>query len=495
MSHRMRCDILFLTFLRKESIIRMEFHPGVFMKKIESFLNSGLYIAIIFGITLVAWSFYKETPPHVFNLYNMVGVFLLILVNTLLLSFFRNTLYTVPVVISFLFIINKSTISFDSVGSMDFPFIAFFVAMMGFLIHFIRFKPQIKRHQFFIGFALIAISYVIPLLYTPFSVSGLTVSLMGALYLGLYLFYSSTIKGNIDYLFKILLLANILLTAEVAIYLYRGYLLNPELDIYHRIYAGWGRNLGWANINDMCFYIALTFPSYLYFIFKRPQTYLIWFLMIFPTAVVILSKSRGGVIGYVIVVLGVIAFFLLRGNKKHLTHGLIFLSITALMAYFTREVFYIWWDFFLDSIGDDLNSFSTGRIDIYKFGLEVFKEHPIFGGGWMSINTYPGGNLFGGRIFMYHSTFIQALASMGIFGLIALLIHYFQIAKYIFKNPTLEKFLFLIGYLASQAHGLIDNVQYAVPYSILIVLILAIFETAERKTMFESKQLRYHYIE
>src|SRR5690606_7817032 len=123
-----------------------------------------------------------------------------------------------------------------------------------------------------------------------------TVSMMGALYLGLYIFYSSTIKGNIDYLFKIMLFANLLLTAEVMIYLYRGYLLNPELDIYHRIYAGWGRNFGWANINDMCFYIALTFPSYLYFIFKKPNTYLIWFLMILPTAVVILSKSRGGII-------------------------------------------------------------------------------------------------------------------------------------------------------------------------------------------------------
>lgn len=484
-----------MTFSLKTPIIVDVIQLGVHMKKIETFLNSGLYIAIIFGITLVAWSFYKETPPHVFNLYNMIGVFLLILINTFLLISYKNTLYTLPVVISFLFIINKSTISFESLESFGFPFLAFFVAILGFIIHFIRFKPSIKRHTFFLGFALIALSYLIPLIYTPFSVSGLTVSMMGALYLGLYIFYSSTIKGNIDYLFKIMLFANLLLTAEVMIYLYRGYLLNPELDIYHRIYAGWGRNFGWANINDMCFYIALTFPSYLYFIFKKPNTYLIWFLMILPTAVVILSKSRGGIIGYLIVFLGSILFFLIRGNKKHLTHGLIFLSVTAVIAYLTREVFYIWWDFFLDSIGDDLNSFSTGRIDIHKFGLEVFKDHPIFGGGWMSINTYPNGNLFGGRIFMYHSTFIQALAAMGLFGLIALLIHYFQIVKFVFKHPTLEKFLFLIGYLASQAHGLIDNVQYAVPYSVLIVLFLSVFETAQIPSKFESIQYRYHLLE
>ena len=95
---------------------------------------------------------------------------------------------------------------------------------------------------------------------------------------------------------------------------------------------------------------------------------------------------------------------------------------------------------------------------------------------------------------MYHSTLIQALAAMGIFGLLALLIHYAQIFIHSFKHPTLEKYLFLIGYLASQAHGLIDNVQYAVPYSILIVTILAFFDTSEKKTSFATQNHRYHFI-
>ncbi|RJX25054.1 MAG: O-antigen ligase domain-containing protein [Acholeplasma sp.] len=465
------------------------------MKRFEPFLKSGYYIGFIFLVTLFAWSFYEETPPHLFNLYNMMVVFGLIALNTLLLISFENTLYTVPIVFSFLFIINNSTIDFNSVGQLGFPIIAFGVFILGYLIYFIKYKPKFKAKTFYWGLFLIGLSYVIPLIYTPFEVNGIMVSMAGFIYFGIYLFYSNTIKGNIDYLFKILLIVNLLLTAQVGLYLYRGYLLNPQLDFYHRIYAGWGRNLGWANINDMCFYIALTFPSYLYFIFKKPQTYLLWFMMLLPTAVVILSKSRGGIIGYAAVLLGVMLFFFFRGNKKHLFHGLIFLAISSFIAYQIREVFYIWWDFFLDSIGDDLNDFSTGRISIYLFGLDVFKQNPLFGGGWLSINGFPGGNLFGGRVFMYHSTIVQSLAAMGIFGFLALLFHYFQIAKYVFKHPTLEKFLFLIGYLASQAHGLIDNVQYAVPYSVLIVIILAVFETSEKTTSFESKKYRYHFIE
>ncbi|PKK98492.1 MAG: hypothetical protein CVV57_07220 [Tenericutes bacterium HGW-Tenericutes-2] len=461
------------------------------MKTIEKFLNSGLYIFLIFSITFISWSFYKETPPHVFNLYNMIGVFLLILINTFILSFYKNTLYTIPIIIGFQFIINQSNMTFDSVGELGFPIVAFIVLLSGPIIHLIRFKPKFKRGVFFLGFALIAGAYILSFIFAPFEISGIVVSLMGLIYLLGYIFYSITLKGNLNYLFKIMLFANITLTLQVFFYIYQGYLLHPELDIYYRLFQGWGRNLGWANINDMCFYIALTFPSYLYFIFKKPQTYLTWFLMLLPVTAVILSKSRGGVIGFAVVVIGVVLFFVLRGNKKHLTHGLIFLTVSVIVFWINRAIFEIWYEFFLDSLGENLNDFSSNRIQIYKDGWEVFKSHPIFGAGWLSIQTlYPGE-----RMFMYHQTFIHALATMGLFGLAALFVHYFQIIKYFFRNVSFEKYLFIIGYIASQVHGLIDNVQFSVPYSVLIVLFLVIFETSEKKTSFELINNRYFLIE
>jgi O-antigen ligase len=343
---------------------------------------------------------------------------------------------------------------------------------------------------FFFGLMLIAISYLVPLIYMPFDIRSIPVSLTGTLYLVGYLFVSSTMKSNLNYLFKIMMFANLLLTFQVFFYLYQGYLLNPDLDIYHRIFIGWGRNLGWANINDMCFYIALTFPSYLYFIFKKPNTYLLWMLMILPTAAVILSKSRGGMIGYAVVIVGVVLFFLWKGNKKHLTHGLVALLVAGILSYLGREIFYLWYDELILSFGNNLNDFSSNRLYIYENAWRVFKQYPLFGGGWLSINSFP----FNGRIFMYHSTIFQALAAMGLFGLFALIVHYTQILKYMLKHPTLEKYLFLIGYLASQVHGLIDNVQYSVPYSILIALILALFETSNQQTLFEEVNERYHLI-
>lgn len=461
------------------------------MKLIERFLNSGLYLGVVFLVTFISWSFYEETPPYLFNYYNTLGILWLILVMTLILSFFRNTLYVIPLLVSILFIINKSNMDFETTAAFGFHYIGFSLIFLGPIIHMIRFKPKFKKGYFFLGLFLIALGYVIPLIYTPFVLSAFPISLIAFAYLLVYIFFTSTVKGNLNYLFKMMMFANLLLTAQVFFYLYQGYMANPHLDLYYRIYSGWGRNLGWANINDMCFYIALTMPSYLYFIFKKPKTYLTWFLMILPLTAVILSKSRGGVIGFAVVVIGLILFLVLKGNKKHLTHGLVFLTLTLTIFWINREIFHIWWEFFLESWNEDLNDFSSGRIAIYQNGLMMFQDYPLFGAGWYSIQRlYPGA-----RMYMYHSTFIHVLATMGLFGLSALIVHYTQIAKFFLKEVTLEKTLFLIGYLASQVHGLIDNVQYAVPYSVLIVLILAVFENSDKKTSFELIDQRYHYIE
>ena len=460
------------------------------MKKIESFLNSGLYIALIFLITLISWSFYQETPPYAFNILNMLGVFLLILICTFILVLYENTLYIVPILISFLFIINKSDMTFDTVSSLGFPILAFSIFLIGFVVHIIRFKPKFQQKKFYIGFFLIATAYLAPLIYIPFDIRSIPVSLTGVMYLLIYVFMSNTLKGSLNYLFKVMMFANLLLVAEVFFYIYQGYLLHPEMDFYHRIFQGWGRNLGWANINDMCFYIALTFPGYIYFIFKKPSTYLTWNLMIFPVLAVLLSRSRGGMIGFAVVVFLSFMFFILRGNKKHLFHGLIFLLFSAMLFYLNREILYLWYDELILSLGNDLNEFSSNRLYIYSEGFKIFKQYPLFGGGWISIYSFP----FAGRIFMFHSTWIQVLASMGLYGAVALLIHYYQIGVFMLKKVHLEKWLFLIGYVASQIHGLIDNVQFSVPYSVLIVLFLAVFENSEIETNFEMIDKRYHLL-
>lgn len=465
------------------------------MKTIEKFLNSGYYIFIIFLISYLSWTFYQNTEPYYFNIFNMLGVLLLLLIMTLSLSLFSNSMYSIPILVSLLAIINKSNMDFRTLMDQSFPYIAFVFLCIGPIVHIIRFKPHFKKGLFFLGLTLIALAYIIPLLNSSSSLTEIPISLIALVYLGIYMFLSSTLKGSKDYLFKILLVFNLTLTFQVFFYVYQGYILNPDLSFFYRIYSGWDRNLGWANINDMCFYISLTMPSYPYFIFKKPRAYLLWFSFLFPILAVILTNSRGGIIGFGLAIISIIFLIVFKGSRKHLIYGFVFFIVYVIIFILLWDVFQIWYELFLGRIGYSLNDFSSNRLFIYKHGIQIFLEKPIFGSGWLSI--YRVSDLwfehygYSQRLFMFHSTIIHVLATMGLFGFSALLVHYAQIYKYFTRNVTLEKTLFLIGYFSTQIHGLIDNVQFAVPYSVLIVIILAVFETSKDNTIFDVQNGKY----
>ncbi len=458
------------------------------MKKLEEFLKSWYYIALVFLITLIAWSFYKDDPQYTFNRYNMLFVYSIILANAIVLGMFKNTLYSIPLVFSLLFIINEANISFENAGEIGFPSISLITFILGYSVYFLRFKPSIRFKKFALGLLLIAVSYIIPLLYIDFSWSSFSVSMMGFIFFGLYLFYSNTLKGDFKYLFTLLVAINLLLVYQVGFYLFQGFILNPNLPFDERLNIGWGRNLGWGNINDVCFYLSLTIPAYLYFIFRKPHSVMRWLIVILPISAIVLTKSRGGLIGLVVALIGIVFVIFYKGSKMHKRNILISFVVLLLFGVFAYQLLFNWIQRFVELLVLGADGFTSNRLFIYRHAWEIFLEYPLFGAGWISITRVFEAWLetFGTyhRIFMYHSTLFQALAAMGLFGLFALIIHYIQIFKYFFRDVSLEKYIFIIGYIATQVHGLVENVQYSVPYSILIVIIIAIFETSERKTDF-----------
>lgn len=468
------------------------------MKNIESFLQSKYYIGFIFMITLITWSFNWETPPYAFNVYNMIIVYSIIFMNAFVLCMFKNTLYSIPLVFSLLFIINENNISFDNTNELGFPMISFLTFLVGYSVYFIRFRPKFKIKRFTLGLFLIALSYVIPLIYTPFSLSAITVSSLGFVYLFLYLFYANTTDGNLKYLFTLFLAINLLLVYQVGYYILQGYILNPHLSFAERITVGWGRNFGWGNVNDICFYIALTMPAYLYFIYRKPHSFMRWIIIILPITAVILTKSRGGLIGLGIAFMGMLLFTFKRGAKINYKHIITTLSVLVVLAVIARGVLWEWIEYLAEKLPLGLDGFTSYRLFIYEHAWEIFLERPLFGSGWLSINRVFEAWLetFGSfhRLFMYHSTIFQALAAMGLFGLAALIVHYVQIFKYFLRDLKFEKSIFMIGYIATQVHGLVENVQYSVPYSILIVFTLLMFETSKEKTLFHLVDKRYELI-
>ena len=241
------------------------------MHRIEKILNHPSYTYFIFGYAILAWSFNK---PHDlgFNVINVSLVGILILYHFFLLVFFNNTKYVLPVVFSFLFIINQSDMTLDTVGSLSLPVIAFLLIIASYVIHIIRFKVKFKPGVLSLGLLLLAVAYMVPLIYTPFSFKAFFVSLAGFVYLFFYLFFRNTLEIKKEELFKIIFLFSLAMTYQFVFYFVQGFIINDQLPFYERVLSGWGRNLGWANINDLCFYTALTIPSYIYFILKKEKT-------------------------------------------------------------------------------------------------------------------------------------------------------------------------------------------------------------------------------
>ena len=125
----------------------------------------------------------------------------------------------------------------------------------------------------------------------------------------------------------------------------------------------------------------------------------------------------------------------------------------------------------------------SGRHNVWKYFLNAFKEHPIFGNAFFS---FAGGNKPSGFVpFLAHNTFIQLLASMGVFGFAAYV--FYRVCSMIpfFKHFTMEKFLLMISGGMLVFESLIDVFLFSFNptfvYSICVVLAVMHYEQAKAK--------------
>jgi O-antigen ligase len=128
---------------------------------------------------------------------------------------------------------------------------------------------------------------------------------------------------------------------------------------------------------------------------------------------------------------------------------------------------------------DDLDSFTSNRLTLYRHALDIYKEFPVFGGGWEAMTDIGNPD----RIQVFHSTLFHTLAVMGTFGLLGLVYYFYQTFKFLFQHRFVVKSLILIGIIVSQIHGLIDNTMYMLIYTLATLLIFAMLETIDNKTV------------
>ena len=163
--------------------------------------------------------------------------------------------------------------------------------------------------------------------------------------------------------------------------------------------------------------LLLAMPFCFYFIIKNKKPIINSIIVSLLLIVLFISRSRGATIfGLIVFIIGAIYTFAKVDKTTKKKFGIVLGVLLAIAIILVI----IYWENILPAIQKSLADKSSGRFDIYKLGFNLFKESPIFGIGFYYLKIYDisslGGNM---TVCLFHSTFFQLIASLGLFGLIS----------------------------------------------------------------------------
>ena len=456
---------------------------------LTKFLNSFYYIISVVLFSYVIWLLRFFLKGDVLVLTTFALMLVLSIVFSVVVIFFENTIYSIPIALSLLFTLGFTNIDLTTMGSAALGFLAAILIVFSIIIHMVRFKVKPKLNLLGLSFILIALSFLIPLIYRGVNENNGFVSLLGLIYLLIYLFYSNTIKkDNINYLFRTLFILSMLLSFQILAIFIVGFINYGEPNIYRaliHLIPRWEGNVGWGNANDLSIHLVLFSASSIYYMYKYPKKMFPWIHLTIISALIVFYFARGSMIALCLLWPVVITIAIRNKDKgmlKNLFITLIFI-ISCLGIFY--ELTYNIFEYFFTSLDGNLNGMLTGRITLYKEAIRIFKLYPVFGSGWGDLDTLVGAT--SNRIIVYHSTIFHVLATGGIAGMIILGYHWFKTAKLFTKRFDYAKLAILITFVICQLHGLVDNTQYMLAFTVSTIIIFSVLEN--RDLSLETKEL------
>lgn len=333
-----------------------------------------------------------------------------------------------------------------------------------------RFKKQ-NKSTLWIGFVLITVSFAISGVKQDGSIyvnNHFTDVILMGIVIFLFLFFAFTFEKNSKrYICKCLLYLGVYVSCQFfATYIMQS--INSPETLYEL-----RPNLIWGNGNAAALIILLCFPAGAYLYIEKPNFYY-FFLTRLAFIGVLISTSRGGILCGIIAVVATDIYARLQ-MTNHRKYNLVYfgsaaLFLSALVMSFDMIKPFIEFTVNRFFIGDDLNGFSSGRIELYKAAIEAFLSSPITGIGTALTVVYDVTP-------WYHSTLFDTLASTGVVGLVMFIIHMFQKYRLLFKNRK-DPFVFIvfIGFICSGLYGMIDVAYYNLIWLMMFAIILAVVE-------------------
>lgn len=189
------------------------------------------------------------------------------------------------------------------------------------------------------------------------------------------------------------------------------------------------------NPNGLSLYAVLSVVSSLHLLFQSPKA----LSKVFPAlslvlgiGVITMAGSNGGLI-FLLASIVIILGMRLRNKKGSILLALIALLVIVSLGYeylISTPVFYN-----RINSGDDITS---GRLRLFKRGIEVFIEHPIFGSGMSGYDYYM--DLYFGEVRPTHNGYIDIAAYTGLVGLVVFLSYLYRQGKELWVHVSNKMF-------------------------------------------------------
>ncbi len=454
-------------------------------EKIESFLGGHIYPVGMVAISLLIWSYRYILPAEAVLPFSFYSLFLLSIPFFLVSIFYQNTIYTLPIIFGMVFSLGAPNMGLHTFDMALIGFLNVFLIIAGMITHIIIFKTEFKLKSLGLSLILVSISFILPEFSKPFLPVGAMLALLGVFYLVVYLYYANTIEGNqLHYLMRIFMLMGLFLVTQLVLMWYDGFLVYEGtdfiLDFMRMFNLGTGSQPGWGNMNDLTIHLVLFSASVIYYLYKYPTQIFPWLYLAFIAFWIYVSNARGSMITVSVLGLGTVIYAIFKRNKRQLLNLLITLLIGTIVVYIFYPTIELIWTSFIETINfDDPDSMLSGRITLW-FNHEnsawvSFLKNPVVGTGWYNQLWILGEQE--NRITIYHSTIFQVLATTGLFGFFVLIHQFICIGRLFAENIRFKAVsAFMLTYLLSQIHGLVDNTQYMVHFSIITYIVFAVFD-------------------
>lgn len=311
----------------------------------------------------------------------------------------------------------------------------------------------------------------------------------------LYFIFSATVKWdkfNVEYFAWFGVIMGIVVALEVGwIYIAEDVIVDGTI-LRGRIYSGWGC------YNNIGAIISMSIPFAFYLACRKEHNFLYTILGCFLFGAVILSCSRGSMVGgaFAFAVSYIYTFFKAENKKEFriTTLALVGMAVVAALL-FHKEIITLF-NAVPDIADGNAGSISfndSGRFNLYKAGLKVFLDNPIFGqtfypaaGSMPEFSDVEAfSSFFPPR---WHNTVVQLLAACGAVGMLAYSYHRIETIRFYFKKRTVTNSYIAIAILTLLGMSLLDCHFFNVAPVFFYSMALAVMEFGQEKPIVRKEE-------